>query len=67
MTAASCLVAAGDWPLAVAFYVAANIGFSGGMSFYDSLLPGVASEEAGRLRLVLGYALGYIGAASCSS
>ena len=61
MTGGLWLVARGDWPLAVAFYVAANIGFSGGMSFYDSLLPGVASEKRVDYASSLGYALGYIG------
>jgi len=61
MTGGLWLVARGDWPLAVAFYVAANVGFSGGMSFYDSLLPGVASEKRVDYASSLGYALGYIG------
>jgi MFS transporter, UMF1 family len=61
MTGALWLVDRGDWPLAIAFYVAANVGFSGGMSFYDSLLPGVASEKRVDYASSLGYALGYGG------
>ncbi len=61
MTGGLWFVARGDWPLAVALYVAANIGFSGGMSFYDALLPGVASRRRVDYASSLGYALGYIG------
>ncbi len=61
MTGALWLVERGDWPLAVLFYVAANVGFSGGMTFYDSLLPGVAPAERIDYASSLGYALGYFG------
>jgi UMF1 family MFS transporter len=61
MTGGLWLVTRGDWPLAVALYVAANVGFSGGMSFYDALLPGIASEREIDYASSLGYALGYVG------
>ncbi|MHB8772089.1 MAG: MFS transporter [Syntrophales bacterium] len=61
MTGSLWLVERGDWPLAVLFYVAANVGFSGGMTFYDSLLPGVAPAERVDYASSLGYALGYFG------
>ncbi|MBS1250649.1 MAG: hypothetical protein MAG431_02243 [Chloroflexi bacterium] len=54
-------VAQGFWQLAVLLYVVATIGFSGGNIFYDSLLPGVASEEKVDYASSLGFALGYIG------
>ena len=60
-TGALPFVARGDWPLAIALYVLAVIGFSGSNSFYDALLVSVASER--RLDQVssLGFALGYLG------
>ena len=61
MTAALCWVRAGMWPLAMVFYIIANIGFSAGNTFYDSLLPSVASEKKVDFVSSLGYSLGYIG------
>ncbi len=61
MTAALCWVKAGMWPVAMAFYIVANIGFSAGNTFYDSLLPSVASEKKVDFVSSLGYGLGYIG------
>ena len=52
---------AGMWPVAMAFYIVANIGFSAGNTFYDSLLPSVASEKKVDFVSSLGYGLGYIG------
>ncbi len=61
MTALLPLVAKGDWLWAVVFYVIASIGFSGSISFYDSLI--VFVTEPSRLDVVsaMGYALGYLG------
>jgi UMF1 family MFS transporter len=61
MTAFFFLIPRGAWMPAMGVYVIAVIGFSGGIIFYDSLLPAVAPEE--RLDLVsgLGYAMGYLG------
>ncbi|MEA2007541.1 MAG: MFS transporter [Chloroflexota bacterium] len=54
-------VAQGFWQLAIILYITATIGFSGGNIFYDSLLPGVASEKKVDYASSLGFALGYIG------
>jgi len=61
MTALLPLVAKGEWQWAVLFYMMATIGFSGSVTFYDSLI--VFVTEPARLDVVsaLGYALGYLG------
>ena len=61
MTACLYLVPQGRWPWAVFCYLAGTVGFSGGVVFYDALLPQVA--PAGRLDRVsaLGFSLGYLG------
>ena len=61
MTAALYWVERGDWPLAVLFYALAGVGFWGGTTFYDSLLPDVAEEPELDLVSGYGYALGYLG------
>ena len=61
MTGALRFVAQGHWELAVVFYIAATVGFSGGNIFYDSLLVGVASKDRVDYVSSLGFALGYIG------
>ena len=61
MTAALYWVERGDWPLAVLFYALAAVGFSGGTTFYDSLLLDVAEEREFDLVSGYGYALGYLG------
>ncbi len=61
MTGALWFVQAGLWQLAVVFYVSATVGFSGANIFYDSLLPGVASEKKVDFVSSLGFSLGYIG------
>ena len=61
MTSALYMVSEGNWPLAMFLYVMANIGFSGGNIFYDSLITGVASEENMDYVSVLGFSLGYLG------
>lgn len=61
MSGALCFVSMGAWPLAIVFYIAATIGFSGANSFYDSLLTVVASEKKVDFVSSLGYSLGYIG------
>lgn len=61
MTANLSLVHAGQWQLAILFYITANIGFSGANTFYDSLLPSVASEKKVDFVSSLGFSLGYIG------
>ncbi len=61
MTGGLWMVQQGQWQMAVLFYVIATIGFSGGNIFYDSLLPGVASEKKVDYTSSLGFAMGYIG------
>ena len=50
----------GDWPVAVLLYGLAGIGFWGGTTFYDSLLPDVAEERELDIVSSYGYALGYL-------
>ena len=45
MTGGLWMVEKGLWQMAVLLYIFATVGFSGGNIFYDSLLPGVASEK----------------------
>ena len=61
MTFSLSLVSRGSWQTAVFVYVAANIGFTGGNIFYDSLLPSVAPPERSDAVSSLGFALGYLG------
>ncbi len=61
MTGGLWMVAQGLWQMAVLLYVLAAVGFSGGNIFYDSLLPGIASEEKVDHVSSLGFALGYVG------
>ncbi|QKQ28309.1 MFS transporter [Candidatus Reidiella endopervernicosa] len=61
MTALLPWVAQGDWWLAVVLYVLATIGFSGSISFSDSLLVFVADKPEYERVSALGYALGYLG------
>jgi UMF1 family MFS transporter len=61
MTAALYWVQKGDWQLAVVFYALAGVGFWGGTTFYDSLLPDVAAERELDVVSSYGYALGYLG------
>ena len=61
MTGALPLVARGDWPFAVALFVAASIGFSAANIFYDALLVEVARDEHLHYVSALGFSLGYLG------
>ncbi|MDH5671246.1 MAG: MFS transporter [Myxococcales bacterium] len=61
MTAALYLVGRGQWQLAAACYVAAAVGFSGSIVFYDSLLVAVAPAAERDRVSALGYGLGYLG------
>jgi MFS transporter, UMF1 family len=58
--AAMAGIGRGDWQLASILFVVGNIGVSGSLVFYDSLLPHVArAEETDRVSAA-GYALGYL-------
>lgn len=60
-TAGLFWVGAGQWQWAAALFVAASIGFWGGMIFYDSLLLDVSPHEHYDLVSGYGYGLGYLG------
>lgn len=61
MTALLPLVAKGEWLWAVLFYVMATIGFSGSISFYDSLIVFITSPSRFDVVSAMGYAFGYLG------
>ena len=61
MTGGLWMVEKGLWQMAVLLYIFATVGFSGGNIFYDSLLPGVASEKKVDFTSSLGFAVGYLG------
>lgn len=63
MTAALGLVGAGQWQLAVAFYVLASLAFAASNALYDSLLVDVAAPRDFDRVSALGYGLGYLGGA----
>ncbi len=53
----------GHWQYACLLFLLGTIGFSGGLSFYDSLLLNVADDSKIDFVSGFGYALGYIGGA----
>jgi MFS transporter, UMF1 family len=60
-TAGLFLVQRGDWKLGAALFVLGNVGVTGSLVFYESLLPHVAARgEMDRL-CTSGFALGYLG------
>jgi UMF1 family MFS transporter len=59
--AAMVLIDRGDWVLASALFIIANIGAAGSLVFYDSLLPHVARSDEIDDVSSAGYALGYLG------
>ncbi|MCS6927281.1 MAG: MFS transporter [Candidatus Binatia bacterium] len=60
-TAGLFWVQRGEWQLAAALFVVANIGASGSFIFYDGLLPHVARDDEMDRISAAGYALGYLG------
>ncbi len=63
VVATTCMffIERGDWRLAAALFVLANIGATASIVFYDSLLPHIArTDEMDRVSTA-GYALGYLG------
>lgn len=61
MTALLPLVAKGEWQWAVLFYVMATIGFSGSVTFYDSLIVFITEPSHYDQVSALGFAMGYLG------
>ena len=55
------LVSRGDWLLASLLYILGEVGFSGSIVFYDSLLPHIARCEDMDYVSSKGYAMGYLG------
>jgi MFS transporter, UMF1 family len=51
----------GEWQNAVLLFTLANIGFSGGIIFYDALITDIASEDRMHTISARGYAFGYLG------
>jgi len=60
-TALFVLVGEGDWLLASILFIAGQIGFSGGNTFYDSMLTDLVPEEKRDMVSSQGYAVGYLG------
>lgn len=56
-------VAQGQWPIAVACFVCALVGFAGSVSLYDSLIIDVSSPDEFDEVSAYGFALGYLGGA----
>jgi UMF1 family MFS transporter len=61
MTGSLGMIAKGEWLTAIFVYVFANIGFSGGNIFYDSLLVSIVEKKKMDYVSALGYSLGYLG------
>ncbi len=60
-TAGLTFVGPGQWVKASGFYILGNIGFTGSIVFYDSLLPHIASDEEMDRVTTGGWAMGYVG------
>lgn len=55
------IIGEGDWLLASALLVISTIGFAGGNTFYDAMLPDLVSADRRDMVSSKGYAYGYIG------
>ncbi len=64
MTAGLGFVGKGDWPLALALYLVASVGFYSSNVFYDSLLIDVTTPRNYNLVSTLGFSVGYLGSAA---
>ena len=60
-TFALTTITEGGWQWAALLFVVGNIGVSGSLVFYDSMLPSVASPDETDRVSSAGYALGYLG------
>lgn len=58
---AMAFISEGGWQYALLVFFIGNIGVSGSLVFYDSLLPHVAAPEETDRVSAAGYALGYVG------
>ncbi len=54
-------IGTGNWLLAAVLYIVGEIGFSGSIIFYDSLLPHIARADEIDMVSARGYAMGYLG------
>lgn len=60
-TAGMFFIQTGDWPLALALFILADIGACGSFVFYDALLRHVARDDEMDRVSTTAYALGYLG------
>ena len=60
-TAALYFVGRGEWMLGAVLFVIGNIGVTGTIVFYESLLPHIASQDEVDRVSMAGYAAGYLG------
>lgn len=60
-TAAMYFITEGQWVFALSVFVIGNIGVSATLAFYNSLLPGIASNDEVDRVSTAGFALGYLG------
>ncbi len=63
-TAGLGFVGQGDWPLALALYLIASVGFYSSVVFYDSLLIDVTEPRNYSFVSTLGFSVGYLGGAA---
>lgn len=63
MTGSLAFVEKGQWPVAVALYLFAAVGYYSANSFYDSLIVNVARPREYEQVSAFGFALGYFGSA----
>jgi len=62
-TAGLGLIGQGDWPVALALYLVASVGFYSSLVFYDSLLIDVTEPRNYSFVSTLGFSIGYLGGA----
>lgn len=60
-TVAMYFIQQGDWLLALVLFGIGNIGAAASLTFYDSLLPHIASQDEVDRVSAAGYAIGYLG------